>query len=237
MGLFIERACCILIGYAFGCLQFAYILGKLVKGIDIRDFGSGNAGTTNVIRVMGKRWGYLTLFLDVLKAVAAVLIVAAIYGYSEKYLLWWTGIGVILGHNYPFYMQFRGGKGVAATIGIILAADPRILAFCVIPSALILYLSKYMSLASLTYMVLLVTFSVIFYYDQPHGIEVILLSLMMAISGFYRHRANIQRLLDGKESKFGQKVKIAADYMNRKGKSVADDEIYRSVIKKQKQEQ
>ena len=236
MGLVIQRACCLLIGYAFGCLQFAYIIGKLVKGIDIRDFGSGNAGTTNVIRVMGKRWGYLTLFLDVVKAVAAVLIAASIYGYSEKYLLWWTGIGVILGHNYPFYMQFRGGKGVAATIGILLAADPRIVAFCVIPSALILYLSKYMSLASLTYMVLLLTFTCIFYYDQPHGVEVILLSLVMAVSGFYRHRANIQRLLEDRESKMGQKVKIAADYMNRKGKGQADDDIYRSVIKKEKQE-
>ena len=236
MDLLIQRACCLLIGYAFGCLQFAYILGKLVKGIDIRDYGSGNAGTTNVIRVMGKRWGYLTLFLDIIKAVAAVLVAASIYGYSEKYLLWWAGIGVILGHNYPFYMQFRGGKGVAATIGILLAADPRVVAFCLIPSVLILYLSKYMSLASLTYMVLQLTFTAIFYYDQAHGVEIILLSLIMAVSGFYRHRANIQRLLEGKESKMGQKVKVAADYMNRKGKAVPDDEIYRSVIKKQKQE-
>ena len=143
---------------------------------------------------------------------------------------------MILGHNYPFYMQFRGGKGVAATIGIMLAADPRILLFAGIPALLILYLSKYMSLASLTYMILILLFAVVFYYDQPHGIEVILLTLIMSISGFYRHRANIQRLLEGKESKIGQRVKIAADFMNRKGKAVADDEIYRLVIKKKKQE-
>lgn len=234
MDMILERGICLLIGYALGCLQFAYILGKLVKKIDIRDYGSGNAGTTNVIRVMGKRWGFLTFFLDVLKGVAAVLIVASIYGYTDRYLLWWAGIGVILGHNYPFYMQFRGGKGIAATIGVVLAADPRIVAFCFIPTALVLYLSKYMSLASLTAMVLMVTFCVILHWGEPNGTEIMILSLVLAISGFIRHRANIQRLLEGRESKIGQKVKIAADLMNRKGKGQADDDIYRSAIRKNK---
>ena len=203
-----ERILCVLIGYGLGCLQFAYILGHLLKGIDIRKYGSGNSGTTNAIRVLGTKIGITTLVLDIIKAVVALVIIALIWGYDQKQLLLWGGIGAVLGHNYPFYMQFKGGKGVAATIGIFLAADIRLLVLAGVPALIILATTKYMSLASLTYMLLLVVTTVIFYVGTPIGIEVILLVLVLSISGFWRHRSNIKRLIRGEEVKMGQKVKI-----------------------------
>lgn len=206
-----ERILCVLIGYGFGCLQFAYILGHLLKGIDIRKYGSGNSGTTNAIRVLGTKIGITTLVLDIIKAVVALVIIALIWGYNQKQLLLWGGIGVVLGHNYPFYMQFKGGKGVAATIGIFLTADIRLLVLAGVPALILLATTKYMSLASLTYMLLLVVMAAIFYIGTPIGIEVLALVVILSISGFWRHRANIKRLLRGEEVKMGQKVKIDQD--------------------------
>ena len=206
-----ERILCVLIGYGFGCLQFAYILGHLLKGIDIRKYGSGNSGTTNAIRVLGTKIGITTLVLDIIKAVVALVIIALIWGYDQKQLLLWGGIGVVLGHNYHFYMQFKGGKGVAATIGIFLAADIRLLVLAGVPALILLATTKYMSLASLTYMLLLVVMAAIFYIGTPIGIEVFALVVILSISGFWRHRANIKRLLRGEEVKMGQKVKIDQD--------------------------
>ncbi len=204
----VERILCVLIGYGFGCLQFAYILGHLLKGIDIRKYGSGNAGTTNAIRVLGTKIGITTLVLDIIKAVAALVIIAILWGYDQKQLLLWGGIGVVLGHNYPFYMQFKGGKGVAATIGIFLAADIRLLVLAGVPALIILGTTKYMSLASLSYMLLLVVVSAIFYIGTPIGWEVMALVIVLSVSGFWRHRGNIKRLIRGEEVKMGQKVKI-----------------------------
>lgn len=204
----IERILCVLIGYGFGCLQFAYILGKVIKGIDIRKYGSGNAGTTNAIRVLGTKIGITTLVLDIIKAVVALVIIALLWGYDQKQLLLWGGIGVVLGHNYPFYMQFKGGKGVAATIGIFLATDIRLLVLAGVPALILLATTKYMSLASLTYMLLLVVVSAIFYIGTPIGVEVMILVTVLSVSGFWRHRTNIKRLLKGEEVKMGQKVKI-----------------------------
>ena len=204
----IERILCVLIGYGFGCLQSAYILGKILKGVDIRKYGSGNAGTTNAIRVLGTKIGITTLVLDIVKAVAALVVIALLWGYDQKQLLLWGGIGVVLGHNYPFYMQFKGGKGVAATIGIFLATDIRLLVLAGVPALIILATTKYMSLASLSYMLLLVVVSAIFYIGTPIGLEVLALVIALSISGFWRHRGNIKRLIRGEEVKMGQKVKI-----------------------------
>ena len=203
-----ERIYCFLIGYAAGCVAWAYFFGRIAKGIDIREYGSGNAGTTNVIRVLGKKWGIATLVLDILKGVLGVVICAFLYGYEAKHLLFWAGLGVVMGHNYPFYLRFRGGKGIAASVGVVLAADPRIFALCLLPVLMVLYLSKYMSLASLTAMMLLVMFSIVFYLGAPNGLEVIGLCVCLAVSGFFRHRGNIKRLLAGTEAKMGQNVSI-----------------------------
>jgi len=237
MSVILERLIPLLIGYAFGCISFAYIFGHVVGHIDIRNYGSGNAGTTNVIRVLGKKWGFLTLALDILKAACAVWVTALIYGYGMKHLLLWAGIGVILGHNFPFYMNFKGGKGIAASIGIFLAADIRMMLIAGIPALIILYIWRYMSLASLTYMLLLFVTAIFFYHGAPNGLEVILLVLLISLSGFIRHRANIRRLLEGTESKLGQKVEIAAEKHDQKmaAKGITpdntpDDQIYQEAL-------
>ena len=105
-------------------------------------------------------------------------------------------------------MQFKGGKGVAATIGIFLAADIRLLVLAGVPALIILATTKYMSLASLSYMLLLVVISAIFYMGTPIGLEVMILVVILSVSGFWRHRGNIKRLIRGEEVKMGQKVKI-----------------------------
>jgi len=202
---YLVRLLCVLIGYVFGCLQFSYILGKIRRKIDIRDYGSGNAGTTNALRVMGNRIGFWTLTGDILKAVAALGIIALIWGYGSKELMLWGGVGVVLGHNHPFYMQFKGGKGVAAMIGIYLITDLRMLIIAGVPALILLYFTKYMSLASITYMVLLIVTSVVFYLKAPFGLEVIAITAALCITTIVRHRGNIKRLIAGTERKIGQK--------------------------------
>ena len=117
--MFLDIFLCLFIGYIFGCFQTGYFYGKS-KGIDIRNDGSGNAGTTNTLRVLGKKAGYITYLGDALKAIFAIMIVKyIIYGQlitpsmDFHLLLAYTGFGVALGHNYPFYLNFKGGKGIA----------------------------------------------------------------------------------------------------------------------------
>ena len=122
-----ERVICLLIGYVFGLFQTAYFYGK-AKGIDIRKYGSGNAGTTNALRVLGTKAGLIVLAGDCLKCIIAVCITRALFstGHPENiYLLClYTGAGAVIGHNFPFYMGFKGGKGIAATAGLILSLHP-----------------------------------------------------------------------------------------------------------------
>ena len=123
-----ERLVCLAVGYLFGIFQTGYIYGR-VHGIDIRKYGSGNSGSTNALRVMGKKAG-LTVFLgDFLKTVIPCMAVRFVFkdqpDYAYVYMLY-IGLGVILGHNYPFYLHFKGGKGIAATAGIILSIDWRL---------------------------------------------------------------------------------------------------------------
>ena len=120
------RLLCVVIGYCFGLFQTAYIIGRL-HGIDIRDYGSGNSGTTNMLRTLGTKAGLMTFAGDCLKCMAAVWLIRALFGRSHadmlELLAVYTGAGVILGHNFPFYLNFRGGKGIAATAGLVLTMN------------------------------------------------------------------------------------------------------------------
>ena len=122
-----ERIICLVIGYAFGLFQTAFIYGK-INGIDIREHGSGNAGTTNALRVLGTKAGLIVFAGDVIKTVLAIVIFGLIFKDShpeEVYLLkLYAATGAILGHNFPFYLNFKGGKGIAATAGLILSFHP-----------------------------------------------------------------------------------------------------------------
>ena len=125
------RVGCLAIGYLFGLFQTSYIYGK-AHGIDIRNYGSGNAGTTNMMRTLGTKAGLITFFGDCVKCMLAVGLVCLLFGKSHSEMLpllkMYAAAGTILGHNFPFYLQFHGGKGIAATAGLVLSFDPTLLA-------------------------------------------------------------------------------------------------------------
>jgi glycerol-3-phosphate acyltransferase PlsY len=195
------RIGCIIIGYLIGCFQTAYLVGKLGRHIDIREFGSGNAGTTNVIRVMGWKAGIITFIGDFFKAVIAVRLCMAIWSDSSAIAGLYAGSAVIIGHNWPVFLNFKGGKGIASTIGVLLALDFRIGLIAAGVLAITIFISRYVSLGSI---VMAISIPVLFIIFSPHY-ENILLGVFLMSSALYRHRSNIKRLLSGAESKLGQR--------------------------------
>lgn len=203
-----ERVICILIGYAFGLIQTGYIYGRM-NHVDIRKHGSGNAGTTNALRTFGWKAGVITFIGDCIKCVVAVLLVRLLFAQHEnvQLLAIYAGLGTVLGHNYPFYLKFKGGKGIAATAGLILAINPVMFLIVAVIFIGLVLLTQYVSLASLTIMVVFIIEVVI--YGQSGGLglvapelyEFYVITVILAALGFIRHRANIVRLLKGTENK------------------------------------
>lgn len=199
------RLICILIGYGFGCVQTAYIVGRLIKKIDVREHGSGNAGTSNVIRVVGRRAGLLVFVADILKAIAAFVLCSLLFGGGGSFFPsglplepgLYAGLGVLLGHNFPFFLKFKGGKGIASSLGIMLAIDWRAAVAVYLVGASILAFTRYISLTSLA-MALLFPLLLIALSHRP---EIIIITFIMTGMAFILHRGNIQRLLNGTERK------------------------------------
>ena len=204
------RLICLLIGYAFGCFQTSYIYGRL-HGIDIRNYGSGNAGTTNSLRVLGKKAGIIVLLCDMLKTGLAIILVRFLfreqYGDILYLLAIYAAAGSVLGHNFPFYLGFKGGKGIACTAGLIIFFHP----YLVLPQAVsfltIFFSTHYVSLGSLVTEVLLVAEMVIFgqlgVFGMSQGAlnELYIVTILLAALGFWGHRANIKRLIHKEERK------------------------------------
>ena len=208
------RLWCFLIGYAFGLIQTAFIVGKH-KGIDIRNYGSGNAGTTNALRVLGKKYGLIVFAGDMLKAMVTSLIIRFTFGemYPEmKYLLLlWGGAGVVLSHDFPFYMHFKGGKGIAATGGTILCYHPSFfftgLAYFFVP----FFITHFVSLGSLILYAGFVIQLVLTGQFHPFGIfenipqgylnEMYIIAICLMLLAYWQHKANILRLIKGEERK------------------------------------
>ena len=204
------RVLCLAIGYLFGLFQTAYILGRL-HGIDIRDYGSGNSGTTNVLRTLGKKAGLITFVGDCMKCILAVALVRCLFGKSHAdmmaLLVFYTSAGVILGHNFPFYMHFRGGKGIAATAGMVLSLNPIMSVLGIITFFGTFFLTHYVSLGSLLiYVGILIELPILgrlgyFHMTKAHLIEMYAVALFLALMAFWKHRDNIKRLLAGTERK------------------------------------
>ena len=190
--------------------QTSYIYGK-AHGIDIRDYGSGNAGTTNALRTLGRKAGAITFLGDCFKCVVAVLIVWLIFGKTQgenfKLLGLYAAAGTILGHNFPFYLKFRGGKGIAATAGLLFSFDWRLMLVALAVFLLVFFTTHYVSLGSL--MVYVVFVGGLFFMGQtgqfdmePARIyEMYGLGLFLAGLAVWKHRANIVRLIHGNENK------------------------------------
>lgn len=205
------RIICILIGYCFGLIQTAYIYGRM-NGIDIRTVGSGNAGTTNALRVLGKKAGLIVFLGDVAKTVAAVIVVRLLFGASNQECLYtlvlYTAAGVILGHNYPFYLGFKGGKGIAATAGLIAALGPWFILVEGLVFIITFTTTHYVSLGSLLVYLALVIHLVVFgqngFFEgmtQPALNEMYIIALFLMAMAYWRHRSNIQKLFKGTERK------------------------------------
>lgn len=205
-----ERLVCLVVGYVFGLIQTGYIYGRM-QGVDIRKMGSGNAGSTNALRTMGLKAGAITFLGDCFKCVAAVLVVRGIFALKFPEILpllsMYAGFGAVLGHNYPFYLKFKGGKGIAVTAGIILATDWRITLVCLLVFVVIVAVTRYVSLGSLVVSVLFLVGVVIegqlgmFGMTQKYLWEMYAVAGLFVLSAFFRHRANIGRLRAGTESK------------------------------------
>ena len=213
-----ERLICLGIGYVFGLFQTGYIYGRM-HGMDIRKHGSGNAGSTNALRTMGVKAGAITLLGDCFKCVIAVLVVRGIFASRCPEILpllsLYAGFGAVLGHNYPFYLGFKGGKGIAATAGMILVTDLRMAAVCLVVFVVIVAVTRYVSLGSLVVTVLFLAGLVIcgqmgeFGMTQNYLFEMYGVGLLFTLSAFFQHRANIKRLREGTENKIGLKKKEA----------------------------
>ena len=201
------RVICLLIGYLFGNIQTSYFIGK-ANGIDIREKGSGNAGTTNTLRVLGKKAGLIVMLADIFKSIFAVTLVYFIFRVQYPNLIYllklYAGLGAILGHNYPFYLKFKGGKGIAAMGGMILA----------------FHWTYNVSFASLLLSVSFLVQTILMgelgyfrpYLDRARAImvpvipnsiryEMYALAFIITAMAFIRHRSNIKKLVKGEERK------------------------------------
>ncbi len=205
------RVYCVLIGYVFGLFQTAYFYGKC-KGIDIRQVGSGNAGTTNTLRVLGTKAGLIVLAGDILKTMAAILIVKLLFKNTYPNIIYllmlYTAMGAILGHNYPFYLKFKGGKGIAATGGLILSFHPSFIITGVIMFFGAFFTTHYVSLGSLLvyagFMIQLVISGQMGLFvgmTQGNLYEMYAIGAFLTIMAYWRHRENIKKLLSGTERK------------------------------------
>ena len=188
--------------YLIGSVNFSIILSKLIAGKDIRESGSGNAGATNMLRTYGKKMGALTLLLDVLKGVVTVWLVKELS--DSITFAYFAGLFVILGHNFPVYFGFKGGKGVATSLGVVFVLDWKAGLIVAVIAILIMALTRYVSLGSICGGALFIIIE--FVKALITGdISAVRLICTVLIGGLLivRHHANIKRLLNGTENKLG----------------------------------
>jgi len=197
-------------GYLIGSMPAGYLAG-CIAGIDIRKVGSGNIGATNVLRVLGKRYGYLVFLFDFLKGVAAVEMSILIFDRyhpvaSRELCAILAGVASVIGHSYPVWLSFKGGKGVATSVGVVFALLPfaaLIFAFVWIATFLT---SRYVSVASIAAAIALpLTVGALLYAKQLSQPVLLYFSICLAAVVILRHRANVSRLLHGTEPRFQRK--------------------------------
>lgn len=186
----------IILAYLIGTFSSAYVIGKFTKGIDIREHGSGNSGTTNALRVLGKQLGLLTFVFDFGKGILATVIGKLILGDIGVLL---SGIAVVSGHNWPIFIGWKGGKGVAASLGVLVILHWPSTLIAVSIGLIIGLSTRYVSLGSMCF---LSSFPIIYYIiGKPLKKEYLILSILLAIMAIVRHESNIKRLIDGNENK------------------------------------
>ena len=196
----IQGSTAVLIGYLFGCFQTSYFISKMVSQKDIREIGSGNAGASNVTSELGWKYGILTGFADVLKAYIPTQIVLYIfpgtYQPLDLNLIALAGTGAVLGHIYPFFLDFRGGKGVACYIGMLLAIDWQIGIAVIIGLILFTIITDYVAVGSIF---LYIIIPILAYYSKYSDV-VVGCAVVLLVVGMIKHWINVQRILSGSET-------------------------------------
>lgn len=198
---------CLIIGYFCGCISSGYFVGKFYH-MDIRTKGSGNAGTTNVLRTLGKLPALITFVGDIAKAVIPILIIRYFYATADNWYLLclYCGLGVVLGHNYPYYLKFKGGKGIAVTAAVIMSTSHPLF----IPIGLALFVAivavtRYVSVGSLFVVWYIPLNTLLLYRDNSQFVHMMVISLLFTALAYFQHRQNIVRLIHGNENKLGAK--------------------------------
>lgn len=202
----------VLPGYFTGSIPFGYIIAKFVAKEDIRKQGSGNIGGTNVSRILGFKWGLLTVLLDALKAIVPLLVLKNILltdSIPDRYVICAVGISIIIGHVFPVFLNFRGGKGVATFVGVIVALLPLETLVFLLCFVVLLSVTRYMSIASMVSVSIFPVIIIIFNGFNPGSLPYIVFSIFLMVMIIARHKANIIRLMNHEEPKFTFKKKSA----------------------------
>ena len=195
----IQGVSSLFIGYLFGCFQTSYFISRIVSKKDIREIGSGNAGASNVISELGWKYGILTGVADVFKAFIPVQLVLYIFpgAFQQINFMALAGTGAVLGHIYPFFLDFRGGKGVACYIGMLLAINWQIGIAVIIGLIIITIITDYVSVGSIS---LYIIIPILAYLSGDYSIIVIRCAVVLFIVGMIKHWINVQRIMNGTET-------------------------------------
>ena len=200
-----------IIAYLIGSINFSVILSKKMAGFDVREKGSGNAGTTNMLRSVGKKAAAVTLICDILKGIVAIIIAIVlgnIFNVENKSLLVQiAGIAVVVGHTFPIFFQFKGGKGVATSLGILLMSNWQIGLICLVFALVLMVLTRMVSVGSCAAAVLfpILTLFIKDNYIVSEGNSYLIYSIILAVIVLFNHRANIKRILNGTENRISFK--------------------------------
>ncbi len=200
-----------LIAYAIGSVNFSVIFSKKFAGFDVREKGSGNAGTTNMLRSVGKGAAAITLLCDILKGVVAIsiaIILGNIFNEENKALLVQiAGIAVVVGHTFPIFFGFKGGKGVATSLGVLLMSNWQIGLICLCFALVLMILTRIVSLGSCAAAILYPVLTLFIHenYIVSQGSGYFIYSVLLAILVLFNHRSNIKRMMEGKENRISFK--------------------------------
>ena len=200
-----------IVAYLIGSISFSVILSKKMAGFDVSEKGSGNAGATNMLRSVGKKAAVLTLVCDTLKGVVAIIfaiIVGAIAKNSDKALLVQiAGILVVIGHTFPIFFEFKGGKGVATSLGVLLMTNWKIALICLVFALVLMALTKIVSMGSVGAAILFPVLVLFIHtnYTISEGSSYLIYSIILAVIVAFNHRNNIKRILNGTENKLSLK--------------------------------
>jgi len=189
--------------YLLGSVPFGYIVGRLFKKVDIREYGSGNIGATNALRILGPLLASLVVLGDIGKGILSIYLVQYL-NIDNLVILIIAGLAVIFGHDWSIFLGFKGGKGIATTFGVVFVLNPTISILALIIWGIVVVTTRYVSLASIFAVISIFIFTILF--KQPY--EYIIFSAIILVLGIFKHKDNIKRLKSKKESKIGEKIKI-----------------------------